>query len=85
MSLLVLAANLVSSRPLGVGEAILTHYPPPGTEPVHIGTLEVMTAVLFDFGVFLLVFGFAVGVASFFARAIAGKEGPVASEGGGGR
>jgi hypothetical protein len=29
-----------------------------------------MTAVLFDFGIFLLVFGFAVGVVSFFARAI---------------
>ena len=28
-----------------------------------------MSAVLFDLGVFLLVFGFSVGVVSFFARA----------------
>ena len=28
-----------------------------------------LSAVLFDFGVFLLVFGFAVGATSFFARA----------------
>jgi hypothetical protein len=36
-----------------------------------------MTAVLFDFGVFLLVLGFAVGVVSFFARVgdTAGGEG----------
>jgi hypothetical protein len=33
-----------------------------------------MAAVLFDAGIFLLVFGFAVGVVSFFARAIAGEE-----------
>ncbi|MEW6638623.1 MAG: MnhB domain-containing protein, partial [Actinomycetota bacterium] len=69
----LLVALSVAAAPLFFGEAVLTHYPPPGTEPVHLGTLELMTAVLFDFGVFLLVFGFAVGLASFFARAIAGK------------
>jgi multicomponent Na+:H+ antiporter subunit A len=58
----------VAAFPLLVGEAPLTHFPPPGTKPIHLGTLEVMTAVLFDFGVFLLVFGFGVGAASFFAR-----------------
>jgi hypothetical protein len=42
-----------------------------------------MTAVLFDSGVFLLVFGFAVGVVSFFARAneVAGGEGYADTEG----
>jgi multicomponent Na+:H+ antiporter subunit A len=65
----------VAAAPLFLREAVLTHYPPPGTEPVHLGTLELMTAVLFDFGIFLLVFGFAVGVVSFFARAIAREEG----------
>jgi len=64
----------VAAAPLFQGEAILTHYPPPGMEPVHLGTLELMTAVLFDLGIFLLVFGFAVGVVSFFARAIAREE-----------
>ncbi len=71
----LLVALSVAAAPLFFGEAVLTHRPPPGTEPVHLGTLELMTAVLFDFGVFLLVFGFAVGVVSFFARAIAREEG----------
>jgi multicomponent Na+:H+ antiporter subunit A len=87
----LLVALSVAAAPLFFGEAVLTHRPPPGTEPVHLGTLEVMTAVLFDFGVFLLVLGFAVGVVSFFARAseaaeeegYTGSEG--ASNGGGGR
>jgi hypothetical protein len=59
----------VAGAPLLLGDAVLTHYPPPGTEPIHPGTLELMSAVLFDLGVFLLVFGFSVGVVSFFARA----------------
>ena len=71
----LLVALSVAAAPLLFGEAVLTHQPPPGTEPVHVGTLELMTAVLFDFGVFLLVFGFAVGVVSFFARTIAREEG----------
>jgi multisubunit Na+/H+ antiporter MnhB subunit len=54
---------------LFLGDAVLTQYPAPGTEPVHLGTFELMTAVLFDFGVFLLVFGSVVGVVSLFARA----------------
>jgi multicomponent Na+:H+ antiporter subunit A len=70
----LLVSLSVAAAPLFFGEAVLTHHPPPGTEPVHLGTLEVMTPVLFDFGVFLLVFGFAVGVVSFFARAIVGEE-----------
>jgi len=59
----------VAGAPLLLGDAILTHYPASGTEPIHLGTLELMSAVLFDIGVFLLVFGFSVGVVSFFARA----------------
>jgi multicomponent Na+:H+ antiporter subunit A len=87
----LVVALSVGAAPLFFGEAVLTHRPPSGTEPVHVGTLELMTAVLFDFGVFLLVFGFAVGVVSFFARAgegagergYAGPKG--APEGGEGR
>jgi multicomponent Na+:H+ antiporter subunit A len=63
----------VAAFGLFAGEAVLIHYPPSGTEPVYLGTLELMSAVLFDLGVFLLVFGFAVGVVSFFARAISGE------------
>lgn len=43
--------------PLLGGEAMFSHQPPPGEEPIHIGTLELMTPVLFDIGVFLLVAG----------------------------
>jgi multicomponent Na+:H+ antiporter subunit A len=64
----------VTAAPLLFGDAPLTHYPPPGTEPVHLGTLELMTAVLFDAGIFVLVFGFALGVVSIFARAISEEE-----------
>ena len=65
----LLLALGVAGAPLLLGDAVLTHYPPSGTEPIHLGTIELMSAVLFDIGVFLLVFGFSVGVVSFFARA----------------
>jgi multicomponent Na+:H+ antiporter subunit A len=65
----LLLALGVAAAPLLFGEAPLTHYPPAGTEPIHVGTIELMTAVLFDVGVFVLVFGFTVGVVSIFARA----------------
>jgi multicomponent Na+:H+ antiporter subunit A len=64
----------VAAAPLFLGEPVLTHFPGPDTEPLHLGTIEVMTAVLFDFGIFLLVFGFAVGLVSFFARSISQRE-----------
>ncbi|MER3484611.1 MAG: hypothetical protein C4345_00180, partial [Chloroflexota bacterium] len=35
---------------------------------VHLGSLELITAVLFDVGVFLLVLGFATGVIDLIAR-----------------
>ena len=78
----LLVALSVAAAPLLFGGALLTHYPPPGAEPLHLGTLEVMTAVLFDFGVFLLVFGFAVGVVSYFARTIAVRERYATARGG---
>lgn len=56
----LLVALAVSFQPVLRGEPILTHSPPPGTEAVHVGTLDLVTAVLFDVGVFLLVLG-AVG------------------------
>jgi multicomponent Na+:H+ antiporter subunit A len=65
----LLVALGVAAASLLLGDAPLTHYPAPGTEPVHLGTLELMTTVLFDLGVFLVVFGSVVGVVSLFARA----------------
>jgi len=65
----LLLALGVAAAPLLLGDAPLTHYPPAGIEPIHVGTIELMTAVLFDVGVFVLVFGFTVGVVSIFARA----------------
>ena len=41
--------------PLLFGEPLFSHLPDAGEEPFHIGTLELMTPVLFDVGVFLLV------------------------------
>lgn len=70
----LLVALGVTAAPLLLGDALLTHYPPTGSEPIHLGTLEIITAVLFDAGIFLLVVGFAVGMVSIFARTIAGEE-----------
>ena len=70
----LLIALLVAAIPLFAGEPILTHYPQPESEVVHLGTLELITAVLFDLGVFLLVFGFAVEAIKIIARTIADEE-----------
>jgi multisubunit Na+/H+ antiporter MnhB subunit len=51
------------------GEVLFTHWPPAGEEALHFGTLEFITAVAFDVGVFLIVFGFGVGVIGGIARA----------------
>ena len=40
-----------------VGEPPFTHLPPAGEAVIHIGTLELSTAVAFDVGLFMLVFG----------------------------
>ena len=42
------------------GMPILTHFPRPDEEVTTLGTLELHTAILFDLGVFGLVFGFIV-------------------------
>ena len=64
----LLLALATAALPLLWGEAVLTHVPPPGTTPVRLGTLELMSAALFDAGVFVLVLGFTVGVVAPFAR-----------------
>jgi multisubunit Na+/H+ antiporter MnhB subunit len=64
----LLLAVGVTFLPLLMGEAALTHFPRPGSEVLHLGSVELHTAFLFDVGVFLLVFGFTVGVLDEIAR-----------------
>jgi multisubunit Na+/H+ antiporter MnhB subunit len=52
----------VLAAPVALGDAPLTHWPPPGDEAIHIGTLEVITAVGFDVGIFLLVAGSVIAI-----------------------
>lgn len=53
---------VVLTMPMLLGGAPLEHWPPPGQEPIHIGSLELISAVAFDVGVFLLVVGSAVAI-----------------------
>ena len=61
---------LVAFVPVLLGRPVMTHFPPPGATVIHLGTLEIITAVLFDVGVFLLVLGFTVGVIGAIAHTI---------------
>ena len=70
----LLIALGVAEVPVMLGDSVLTHYPRPGSEVVHIGSIEIITAVLFDVGVFLLVFGFVVSTVNILAHAITGEE-----------
>ena len=71
ISLVGLAISLVVTfLPVFFGDPVLTHWPPPGEHVIHFGSVELITAVAFDVGVFLLVFGFAVGVLDLIARTI---------------
>ena len=56
----LLLALAVGFFPVLTGKPIFTHWPPPGVHPITIGTLEILTAVVFDVGVFLLVVGVIV-------------------------
>ena len=47
----------VAIVPLLRGAPFFTHAPGPGTKPIKLGTLELITPVAFDVGVFLLVTG----------------------------
>lgn len=78
----LLLSLLLAAAPLLLGEPVLTHYPRPGESVVYLGTLELITPVLFDVGVFLLVFGFVVGAVGAFARTIT-EEAEYAGPGGG--
>lgn len=75
----LLAALALAAVPLLIGDSVLTHYPPPGAKVLHLGTLEFITAVLFDCAISVLVFGFVVGTVGAISRSIEdadGGEGP---------
>ena len=65
----LLIALLTAFVPAIRGQALFTHSPPAGEEVIHFGTLELITAVAFDVGVFLIVFGFGVGTLASIVRA----------------
>jgi len=69
----LMLALVVTFAPVLRGEAPLTHVPGPGEGVVQLGTLELVTAVAFDVGVFLLVLGAVVGVVR--TIALAGDRG----------
>ncbi len=71
---LAIAVTVVLS-PLLRGDTILTHLPPAEDAVVHIGTLELLTAVAFDVGVFLLVLGAAVAIIDLFVSAADEEDG----------
>lgn len=58
----LLLALAVAVAPLAAGEPLLTHAPPHGESPVELGTLELVTAVVFDLAICLLVIGVVVSI-----------------------
>lgn len=61
----------VFAVPVLTGGSPLEHWPPPGDEAIYVGTGELITAVIFDIGVFLLVLGVCVTVIDALAGAAA--------------
>jgi multisubunit Na+/H+ antiporter MnhB subunit len=61
--------------PVLAGDPPFTHRPGPGEEVVKIGTLELISAVVFDIGVFLLVCGALVTLVHQLARLVEGGDG----------
>jgi multisubunit Na+/H+ antiporter MnhB subunit len=51
---------VVTFWPVVIGRSILTHAPLPDQHAIHFGALELLTAMAFDVGVFLVVLGFSV-------------------------
>jgi multisubunit Na+/H+ antiporter MnhB subunit len=56
----LLTALAIGAFPVVSGDPPFTHLPAPGDPVVKIGTLELVTAVAFDLGLFLLVTGLLV-------------------------
>ncbi len=67
----LLSALAVGFAPVAVGHPPFTHFPRPGGSVLRIGTLELLTAVAFDLGLFLLVTGALVVVIHQLGRLVA--------------
>jgi hypothetical protein len=65
----VAIALAVTFVPVLRGLPVLTNWPPPDAPVIHFGSLELITAFLFDVGVFMLVLGFSVTSLSLLSRA----------------
>lgn len=57
----LLGALAIALYPLLRADPILTHSPAAGEEVVHLGRVELITAVAFDVAVYVLVIGCVVG------------------------
>ncbi len=69
----LMIAIAVAFGPVFLGDPIMTHYPRPGQKVFHIGSIELLTAVAFDIGVFLVVLGFCIAVIDLIAHSQARK------------
>jgi multicomponent Na+:H+ antiporter subunit B len=70
----LLLALAVGLFPVVGGEPLFSHEPGPGEAVIEIGTLELITAVAFDVGVFILVAGSLVTLIHHLARLVAEPE-----------
>jgi multicomponent Na+:H+ antiporter subunit B len=70
----LLIALAVGFLPVIAGDPPFTHRPAPGADVVHVGTLELISAVAFDVGVFLLVCGALVVLVHHLARLVQDDE-----------
>ena len=75
----LLAAGLLLALAVGFmgllsGDPPFTHLPPADGHVVKLGTLELITAVAFDIGVFLLVTGALVELVHHLSHLVAGEE-----------
>ena len=66
----LLLALAVGFLPVAAGDPPFTHRPGPGADVVKLGTLELISAVAFDVGVFLLVCGVLVTLVHQLARLV---------------
>lgn len=66
----LLLALAVGFLPVALGDPPFTHYPRAGAHVIHVGTVEFLTAVVFDIGVFLLVTGALTMVLHHLARLV---------------
>jgi multisubunit Na+/H+ antiporter MnhB subunit len=68
----LLLALAVGFFPVLTGDPPFTHSPAPGAKVIKVGTLELISAVAFDIGVFLLVCGALVTLVHQLSRLVEG-------------